>query len=97
MSLSKKQTRSSGATIKKLASLLEHIDPDCCYDNWIRVLMVIFNETRDSEEGFELADEWSSNGVKYRGTDDVRSTWRYFDLNHPKPVGVATLVRMIKR
>lgn len=97
MSLTKRTPRSSGATIEKLASLLDRIDPDCCYEQWMLALMVVFNETHDSEEGFELADEWSSRGIKYRGTDDVRSTWQYFDLNHPRPVGIATLVRMTKR
>ena len=97
MAYSKKKTRSTGATIEQLTPLLDCIDPDSCYEKWMLALMVIFNETGDSEDGFALADEWSSRGVKYRGTEDVRSTWRYFDPNHPTPVRIGTLIKMAKQ
>jgi hypothetical protein len=88
---------SSGKTITKLAQQLARIDPDIGYCDWIQALMVIFNETRGSEEGFELADDWSSAGAKYRGTKDIRSKWRHFKLDHPNPVRFASLIRIAQR
>jgi hypothetical protein len=88
---------SSNATITKLASLLSQIDPDVDYRNWMLALMVVFYETRSSEEGFELADQWSSGGTKYRGERDVRRMWRSFNPNHPRPVRMGTLVRLAKQ
>lgn len=86
-----------GSRLVKMASLLEHIDPDLHYNEWIRVLMVIFHETNGAEAGFELADAWSSNGYKYKGEKDVRAKWRYFKLDVAHPVRMGTLVRMAGR
>lgn len=84
-------------TLTQISALLEHIDPDVHYGDWIRVLMVIFNETGGAEAGFELADAWSSNGYKYRGVKDVRAKWRCFKLNVANPVRMGTLVRMARK
>ena len=94
MAFQQNKRRSAGATIAKLTSLLYRIDPDCDYDTWMRALMVIYYETSDSPEGFELADDWSSGGEKYRGAGDVRRTWQYFDPKHPTPVGIPTLIKL---
>lgn len=96
MSFSYLDYASSTKTIAKLAVLLNQIDPDVGYDDWVRALMVIFYETRGSDEGFELADAWSSKGGKYGGTKDVRSKWRCFRHDHPNPVRIGTLIRMAK-
>lgn len=87
----RRQTR---ASIEQLTEQLTEIDPDVSYGDWVRALMVIFNETEGSEEGLELANEWSSQGQKYRGKEDVMKYWKYFKLDHERPVGIATLVRM---
>lgn len=80
----------------KMAALLERIDPDTDYGEWISVLMVIKNETSGSESGFELADLWSRKGDKYKGEKDVRMYWRGLKLNLKKQVGMGTLVRIAK-
>ena len=84
------------ARLKKISELLQYIDPDVHYGEWIRVLMVIFNETGGSEAGFELADAWSSNGYKYKGEKDVIAKWRGFKLGIANPVKMGTLVRMVE-
>ena len=84
------------ARLEKISELLQYIDPDVHYFEWIRVLMVIFNETGGSEAGFELADAWSSNGYKYKGKKDVRAKWRGFKLDIANPVKMGTLVRMVE-
>ena len=82
------------STLTKIAALLEHIDPDVCYHEWIRVLMVIYHETDGAQAGFDLADYWSSQGYKYKGEKDIRAKWRYFKPNVANPVKMGTLVRM---
>jgi len=84
------------ARLEKISELLQYIDPDVHYAEWIRVLMVIFNETGGSETGFELADAWSSNGYKYKGEKDVRARWRCFKPHIANPVKMGTLVRMVE-
>ena len=88
---------SSGKTIAKLAVLLAQIDPDVGYSDWVAALMAIYYETHGSEQGFDLADDWSSWGHKYLGTKDVRSKWRCFKPDHPNPIRIGTLVRLAKR
>jgi len=78
----------------KIYALLKYIDPDVHYGDWIRVLMVIYNESNGSEAGFELADVWSSQGYKYKGEKDVRKYWRNFKPNHTNPVRMGTLIKM---
>lgn len=84
----------TNAKLMKIHALLKHIDPDVHYCDWIRILMVIFYESGGSEEGFELADYWSSQGYKYKGEKDIRSKWRHFKPDYAKPVRIGTLVRM---
>ena len=84
----------SSSKLTKLTSLLEQIDPDVHYGDWIRALMVIFYETGGSDDGFELADYWSSKGDKYKGTKDVRARWRCFKPHIANPVRMGTLVWM---
>jgi len=94
---SRKGRVANSRNISRIPSLLSQIDPDVGYGDWMRVLMAIYYETDGSEDGFELADEWSSKGDKYLGTKDVRSTWSSFKPNHPNPVRIGTLIRMAKR
>lgn len=84
------------ATIEYLSNLLDQIDPDICYSEWIQVLMAVCHETGASEEGFYLVDAWSSHGHKYKGTKDVHKHWKYLKPDHPKPYTIATLYRMAK-
>lgn len=79
-----------------IMELLTQIDPDVHYGDWIRVLMVIFYESGGSEEGFDIANEWSSQGYKYKGEREIRYKWSSFDLNHKHPITLATLVNMVK-
>lgn len=82
------------ATLVRLETLLNGLDPDCHYDNWLRVLAVIFNETSGSEEGFALANRWSSAGKKYKGEGETRRKWSSFRLDHPNPARLGSLIQM---
>ncbi len=78
-----------GLRFAEVALLLLPIDPDVKYDNWVKVLMAVHHETGGSEAGFELVNEWSVKGRKYKGMEDVRSHWRSFSTDRPNIVGVA--------
>lgn len=89
--------QSNHNNLEQVGQLLESLDPDLDYPSWLWVLMGVFYESRGSEEGFELAKEWSSMGHKYKGEKEIRSKWRSFNLNHKKPVTIGTLKRMVSR
>lgn len=82
--------------LEYIKTLLEKLDPDMWYGDWLRVLMAIFYESGGSEEGFDVANEWSSRGYKYKGEKEVRYKWDSFDLSHPYPITIGTLIRMAK-
>lgn len=80
----------------RLQALLEYISPDCGYEDWCNVLMAIHHETSGSEEGFELADSWSSKGNSYKGTAEIRTKWRSFAGYSGRPITIATIIKMAK-
>jgi hypothetical protein len=55
-------------SLQKLKPLLDKIDPDCGYEDWLHVGMAIFHETNGGEEGQALFDRWSNKGNKYKGS-----------------------------
>lgn len=81
--------------LAKLKALLEHIDPDCGYENWLQVLMAIFHETGGSEEGLKLAITWSSKGKKYKGSQEIKAKWCSFQLDTNNPITIGTLKKMV--
>lgn len=91
-----KHNASPEGVLEKLRTILEEIDPDVCYGEWIKALMVIFYETNGSDEGLALANEWSSQGTKYQGLRNIEYRWNHFDLDYKTPVRMGTLIRMTK-
>lgn len=89
-------SESDSGNLDKLKKLLEHIDPDIGYQKWLDVLMVIFNETKGSDEGLALSDVWSSEGKKYKGSAEIRSKWKSFNLNQENPLTIRTLYKMVQ-
>jgi hypothetical protein len=96
---SKKIISVSKPTTEKLAriqALLGALDADCGRDDWLHRLMAVFHETSGSDEGFEIADAWSSTGgARYKGTKDVQTQWKSFKLDHENPYTMATLFYMV--
>lgn len=62
-----------GWTKEKAYELLSYIDPDCGYDEWIKVGMGLHNQGF----GFELWDEWSKSGTKYT-PHSMMAHWKSF-------------------
>ena len=84
-----------GPSLNLVAALIVCLDPDLGYDDWLRTGIVIFNETKGSDEGFRLWDDWSSRGKKYKGVDEISKKWASFNLDHPHPLRLGTLIRMV--
>lgn len=80
--------------LRQLESLLAHILPDCGYEDWRNVLMALHHETGGSEDGFKLADSWSSGGKGYKGTAEIRTKWRSFQGYTGKPITIGSLIKM---
>ena len=64
--------------ITKLRSALQAIDSDAGHDEWVRVLMGLHYETAGGADGLDLALEWSSEGDKYQGEDEIKQKWSSF-------------------
>ena len=89
-----RKVRADGGSTTALSSLkrlLDQIDPDCGYADWLHAIMAVFHETGGSEEGFDLVDAWSSKGDKYKGAYDVEATWTSLETGHGNPITIATL------
>jgi hypothetical protein len=83
-------------TWRLLCELVYRINPDSGYDDWLRVGMIIFNETGGSDAGLALFAEWSSEGKKYKNMREISSKWDSFIPNHPNPVTINTLKYMVQ-
>jgi hypothetical protein len=83
---------SASGDIGKVSALLEHIDPDCGYQDWLNVLMAIFHETDGSDAGLELADKWSRKAKSYKNRADIEVKWRSFRGTISRPITIATLI-----
>lgn len=84
------------ARLSRLEEMIGAIDPDRPYDDWFLVLAIVFNETRGSEDGFALVNEWSSAGKKYKGEGELRQKWCSLNLDHPNPARLGSLIRMLR-
>lgn len=63
---------------RELKILLNRLDPDTDYDEWLGVGMALHHECRGGEIGLELWDTWSSKGTKYKGVEDLQRRWDGF-------------------
>lgn len=62
---------------EEIEEMLEHIDPDCDYEEWISVCMAIhhFDYLSPDKQGEELFLTWSEKGEKFTSDEDIRYTW----------------------
>ena len=65
--------------------------PDVTYSQWIDVGMALHHETNGSLAGFDLWDEWSARGSKYKGREDLDIHWRSFRTTAENPRTLSSL------
>lgn len=85
----------STSTGKQLAALVNSLDPDLGYDDWLHVAMALSHESGNNDEGFHIFDDWSSNGSKYKGAKETRSLWNSLANAPEAPITIATLIKMV--
>lgn len=86
-----------GWPVDRVAEMLNHLDPDCGRDEWIRVGMGLHHQFSGDDEGFYLWDGWSTNGHKYPGEAEMHTQWDSFtrrEGNGRSPVTLASVIRM---
>lgn len=86
-----------GLSAEQMADLVGRLDPDVSRDEWIRVGMALHHETDGSEDGFQLWNDWSSNGYKYPSEEALRGQWDSFERRRGsigRQVTMATVKRM---
>lgn len=78
-------------TVEAMEALLAKLDPDMGRDTWIRVGMALHHETMGDDTGFYVWNDWSANGSKYVGEDDLRTQWTSFDRREGSGRQVVTM------
>lgn len=86
-----------GLSISEMEGYLAYLDPSMGREPWLRVGMALHHETDGGDDGFELWDEWSSDGDTYPGTEGLRYQWESLK---PAPgkrqVTMASVIKMAK-
>ena len=64
------------ATTERTDQALQRLDPDCGYNEWIRVGMAL--KSTGDEKAFNRFNNWSAWGDKYPGVKECRDKWESF-------------------
>lgn len=68
-----------GITDDMVREMLECIDPDVEYREWLDVAAALRHQyVDDPETGFLLFDQWSAKGTKYAGPEETQAKWASF-------------------
>ena len=78
--------------LDEIREILSHIPADVEYEEWCTVLMGLHDHFNGSNQGLTVADEWSSQGVKYI-PGEVVSKWRGFKRKGITFSSVAAIAR----
>lgn len=84
-------------TVAEMQALLAQLDPDMDRDSWIRVGMALHHECEGDDTGFELWNDWSSEGGKYPSQENLREQWDSFDRPRSKArqISMSTVKYMV--
>jgi hypothetical protein len=82
-----------GITTEVIKDALTKIDPDCSMQKWVEYGMGLKHQF--GEAGYELWDEWSSTGKKYKGDQETRKRWDSFRgaTKDRPPITLRTVVK----
>ena len=84
-----KKNFSNSNNIDRISKALIYISPDIDYDSWIKIGMALKSELGAS--GFNLWNQWSRQGSKYKGEKDVEHHWNSFNKSG---IGLGTVFSM---
>lgn len=83
--------------IDRARELLFAISPDCTYQEWYEVAAALRHNYRDEDtarQAFDLYDEWSATGSKYKSREECYTKWKSF-APYPEgrnPITMRTLI-----
>ncbi len=78
----------------KIKAALNSISPDCGYDVWINMGLILYNW--DATFGFDIWNNWSKHGASYR-KEEMRGKWTSFSGGtSEKKITIASLFRLAK-
>lgn len=87
-------------TLDVAKEALDHVDPDVGYREWIDVAAALKHQFLgdDTEAAFQIFDEWSSRGAKYKDEDETRAKWDSFQQTSPGrvPVTIRSLLHLAR-
>jgi hypothetical protein len=84
-----------GLTPERCRSAIAELDADLDFEHWLRVGMALHHEL--GPDGFQVWDEWSSRGAKYKGSDNLMTHWRTFGRGRGEPVTMRSIGKMLGR
>jgi hypothetical protein len=85
-------SRLEDSDLDRAVKALQHISPDCDYDQWIELGQALHTEF--GEAGLGPWMTWSMAGNKFAGTKDIETHWKSF--HQGKGVGLGTLFKYAK-
>lgn len=93
------------SSFSDIQGVLDSLDPNCRYDDWLKIGMGLHHEFKGSQAGFELWNSWSSKAIRkgsdgktiYPGIDELKKKWGSFNFDSLKPVTIATVFDMAQR
>jgi hypothetical protein len=91
----------TGITVEVIRPAVMQLDPDMEYRPWLEVAAALrhqFRKEDEAREAFELFDEWSSKGTKYKGTKETFYKWKSFrpDAAARNSVTIRTIIKRAK-
>jgi hypothetical protein len=81
-------------TSDEIKTALDKIDADIDYKAWLDIGMGIHHETAGSKEGFDLWNEWSSQGEKYPSEEVLAKRWKSFENSEKNLITIRTLLKL---
>jgi hypothetical protein len=88
-----------GLSVTQMEKLLSVLDPDMQREDWIRVAMALHHECDGDDSGFDIWNDWSSNGEKYPTEESLRTQWDSFERRKGsghRQVTMASVMKMAK-
>ena len=95
------RSRVEGLDISDINEMLDYLNPDCGYDDWLVVAAAIkhqFGGTDKEDDAYAAFDQWSAKGKKYVGKEDTLAKWNSLRPNTmgKLPVTVRTIISRAK-
>ena len=84
-----------GLSAAQCQGALAALDPDLGFEHWLRVGMALHHELGDA--GFDVWDQWSAQGTKYKSAASLRSHWRTFGRGAGEPVTMRSVGKLLGR